>query len=118
MSAPRTVVIVGAGLAGARAAEALRGGGFDGRIVLVGAEPHRPYERPPLSKSYLQGRADRASLDVRPAQWYLDNRVELHLDTLVTKIHRHTHELETAGGTWLPYDTLLLTTAPRPRRLP
>ncbi|MCE3555676.1 FAD-dependent oxidoreductase [Pseudonocardia sp. RS11V-5] len=118
MSGPRTVVIVGAGLAGATAAEALRTGGFDGRITLVGAEPHRPYERPPLSKDYLQGRADRASLDVRPAQWYVDNRIELRLDTLVTKVHRHAHELETATGAWLPYDKLLLTTGARPRRLP
>lgn len=117
MSGPRTVVIVGAGLAGATAAEALRSNGFDGRIVLVGAEPHRPYERPPLSKDYLQGRADRASLDVRPARWYIDNRVELQLDTLVTRIHRHAHELETATGAWLPYDRLLLTTGARPRRL-
>jgi 3-phenylpropionate/trans-cinnamate dioxygenase ferredoxin reductase subunit len=117
-STPPTFVIVGAGLAGATAAEALRSGGFDGRIVLVGAEAHRPYERPPLSKGYLQGRSDRGSLEVRPLRWYVDNRVELRLDTLVTKIHRHAHELETATGAWLSYDKLLLTTGARPRRLP
>ena len=64
MSDSRTFAIVGAGLAGAKAAEALRAEGFDGRVVLLGAEPHRPYERPPLSKGYLQGGAHRESIYV------------------------------------------------------
>jgi 3-phenylpropionate/trans-cinnamate dioxygenase ferredoxin reductase subunit len=118
MNDPRTFVIVGAGLAGAKAAEALRGGGFGGRIVLVGDETHRPYERPPLSKGYLQGAAERASLDVHPVQWYADHDIELRLGSAVTTIHRQHHELETHDGTRLPYDKLLLTTGARPRRLP
>ena len=75
----RTVVIVGAGLAGARTAEKLRAGGHTGAIVLVGAEEHLPYERPPLSKSYLAGTADRASLDVHDRRWYRDHDVTLRL---------------------------------------
>lgn len=68
MSDPPTFAVVGAGLAGAKAAEALRAEGFDGNVVLLGAEPHRPYERPPLSKAYLQGSADRDTVFVhRPS---------------------------------------------------
>jgi 3-phenylpropionate/trans-cinnamate dioxygenase ferredoxin reductase component len=66
MSDPRTFAIVGAGLAGAKAAQALRTEGFDGRIALLGAEPRPPYERPPLSKGYLQGSSDRDTVYVHP----------------------------------------------------
>lgn len=72
-------VIIGGGLAGAKTAEGLRDGGCTGPIVLVGAEEHLPYERPPLSKDYLTGTADRASIDVHDRQWYADHDVELRL---------------------------------------
>ena len=76
-----TFAIVGAGLAGAKAAEALRTEGFAGRIVLLGAEPHRPYERPPLSKGYLQGSAERDTVYVHPPEWYAEHQVDLRLGT-------------------------------------
>jgi 3-phenylpropionate/trans-cinnamate dioxygenase ferredoxin reductase subunit len=70
MSNAESFVIVGAGLAGAKAAEALRTQGFRGRIVLIGDEPHLPYERPPLSKGYLLGERDRDTVFVHPREWY------------------------------------------------
>ncbi|GAA1170011.1 NAD(P)/FAD-dependent oxidoreductase [Pseudonocardia alaniniphila] len=118
MTDPRTFAIVGAGLAGAKAAEALRVEGFDGRIVLLGTESHRPYERPPLSKGYLLGNADRDSAYVHPAEWYPEHRVELRVDTTVTEIDRRAHELVIGDGDRLAYDKLLLTTGATPRRLP
>jgi 3-phenylpropionate/trans-cinnamate dioxygenase ferredoxin reductase component len=118
MSDPRTFAIVGAGLAGAKAAEALRNEGFDGRIVLLGAEPHRPYERPPLSKGYLQGSSDRDTVYVHPSRWYTENEIELRLDTPVTAIDRRAHEIAIGDGSRLHYDKLLLTTGATPRKLP
>jgi 3-phenylpropionate/trans-cinnamate dioxygenase ferredoxin reductase subunit len=113
-----TIAIVGAGLAGAKAAETLRGEGFRGRVVLIGDEDERPYERPPLSKEYLQGRAERASTFVHPAEWYAEHDVDLRLQTRVTAVHRDEHEVELADGTRLPYGALLLATGAEPRRLP
>jgi 3-phenylpropionate/trans-cinnamate dioxygenase ferredoxin reductase subunit len=118
MSDPRTFAIVGAGLAGAKAAEALRTEGFDGRIVLLGAEPHRPYERPPLSKGYLQGSADRGTVYVHPPEWYAEHQVDLRLGTPVTVLDRRDHELVTSDGSRLRYDKLLLATGATARRLP
>jgi 3-phenylpropionate/trans-cinnamate dioxygenase ferredoxin reductase component len=117
MSDSRTFAIVGAGLAGTKATEALRTEGFDGRIVLFGAEPHRPYERPPLSKGYLQGSSGRDTVYVHPPDWYTEHQVELRLDTPVTAIDRRAHEIVTGGGR-LRYDKLLLATGATPRRLP
>ena len=117
MSDIATYAIVGAGLAGAKTAEVLRTEGFDGRIVLLGSEPHRPYERPPLSKGYLQGTSDRDEVFVHPPQWYADNEVDLRLDTTVTELDRRAHELVLDGGRRLPYDKLLLATGASPRRL-
>lgn len=117
MSDSPTFAIVGAGLAGAKAVEALRAEGFDGRIVLLGTEPHRPYERPPLSKGYLQGSAERDSVFVHPPQWYAEHHVELRCDTEVTALDRHSHELVTDDGSRLRYDKLLLTTGATPRQL-
>ncbi len=77
MTARQSIVIVGAGLAGAKATQTLRTEGFDGPITLVGDEPHRPYERPPLSKGYLQGTAERESVFVHPATWYAEHGVDL-----------------------------------------
>ncbi|MCE3556078.1 FAD-dependent oxidoreductase [Pseudonocardia sp. RS11V-5] len=118
MSDSGTFAIVGAGLAGAKTAEALRADGFDGRIVLLGAEPHRPYERPPLSKGYLQGNAERDTVFVHSAAWYAEHKVDLRLDTVVTAVDRREHELTTRGGERLRYDKLLLATGATPRRLP
>jgi 3-phenylpropionate/trans-cinnamate dioxygenase ferredoxin reductase subunit len=113
----QTFVIVGAGLAGATAAATLRAEGFGGRIVLVGAEPHAPYERPPLSKGYLTGSADRASVFVHPEPWYAENGVELRASTRVTELDRSRHELVLDGGVRLGYDKVLLTPGAVPRRL-
>ena len=110
-------VIVGAGLAGAKAAEALREQGFDGRVILVGAEAHRPYERPPLSKGYLSGKSDREKVFVHTEDWYAEHRVEFTAERSVTAIDRAAHRVEFADGTSIGYDKLLLTTGSSPRRL-
>jgi len=117
MSDSRTFAVIGAGLAGAKAVEALRAEGFDGRLVLFGAEPHRPYERPPLSKGYLLGKAERDSVFVHPAGWYAEHDVDLRLDTAVAGLDRHAHELINGHGDPLHYDRLLLATGAAPRRL-
>ncbi len=118
MNDARTFAIVGAGLAGAKAAEALRAEGFDGHLVLLGAEPHRPYERPPLSKGYLHGSAERETVFVHPQAWYAEHDVDLRVDTAVTAIDRRNREILTTDGSRLRYDKLLLTTGASPRRLP
>ncbi|WP_171055639.1 MULTISPECIES: NAD(P)/FAD-dependent oxidoreductase [unclassified Nonomuraea] len=113
-----TFVIAGAGLAGAKAAQALREEGFDGEIVLIGAEAERPYERPPLSKDYLQGRSEREKIYVHPPQWYADNDVDLRLGRRVTRIELGHHLVRLSDGSRQPYDKLLLATGAVPRRLP
>ncbi|MEV8144953.1 FAD-dependent oxidoreductase [Specibacter sp. NPDC078709] len=118
MGAQPTFVIVGAGLAGAKAAEALRTEGFNGRILLFGAEPEPPYERPALSKSFLQGTSERAKIYVHAKQWYADHDIELHTSTTVTAIDRTQREIKLANGNRLAYDKLLLTTGASPRQLP
>jgi len=113
-----TFVIVGAGLASAKAAETLRTEGFDGNIVLIGAEPDRPYERPPLSKGLLLGTADRDSAFVHEPDWYRDNGVDLRTGTTVTSVDRDRRQVTLSGGEGLGYDKLLLATGARPRTLP
>ena len=81
MTSGRTFVIVGASLAGAKAAETLRAEGFEGRLVLVGAEEQRPYERPPLSKEYLRGEAGLDRVYVHPEGFYAEQEIELRLGT-------------------------------------
>jgi 3-phenylpropionate/trans-cinnamate dioxygenase ferredoxin reductase subunit len=110
-----TFAIVGAGLAGARAVETLRAEGFDGRIVLFGAEAHLPYERPALSKGYLQGTAEAPF--AHPAEWYAEQDVDLRLGTRVTALDPTAHEVATADGDRLRYAKLLLTTGASPRPL-
>ena len=117
MSADLRNVIVGASLAGAKAAQTLREEGFDGSIVLIGEEAERPYERPPLSKDYLQGKSERESIYVHPQTWYEDHNVELRLGVAVVGIDREQHEVTMADGEQLGYDKLLLTTGSSPRRL-
>jgi 3-phenylpropionate/trans-cinnamate dioxygenase ferredoxin reductase component len=113
-----TFVIVGASLGGARAAEALRDEGFDGQIVLIGAEAHHPYERPPLSKGYLQGTEERQSIFVHDDGWYAEHAIDLRLGTAVTAIDRNLRQVALASGETVGYDKLLLTTGAVPVRLP
>jgi 3-phenylpropionate/trans-cinnamate dioxygenase ferredoxin reductase component len=103
-------VIVGAGLAGAKAAETLRTEGFDGPIVLIGDEVEIPYERPPLSKGYLLGKEERHTAAVHPAPWYDEQGIDLRLGTPVVAVDPAAHEVELAGGERLRYAKLLLTT--------
>jgi 3-phenylpropionate/trans-cinnamate dioxygenase ferredoxin reductase subunit len=113
-----TFVIVGASLAGARAAEALRTEGFEGQIVLIGHERHYPYERPPLSKGYLQGSEARDSIFVHEEGWYAEHGVDLRLGVGVTAIDRELRQLTLSTGETVGYDKLLLTTGATPTLLP
>jgi 3-phenylpropionate/trans-cinnamate dioxygenase ferredoxin reductase subunit len=117
MITDRTHVIVGASLAGAKAAETLRAEGFEGPVVLIGAESDRPYERPPLSKDYLLGKAERETLYVHPQEWYAEHDVDLRLGVTVTAIDRAAHEVSLADGSKASYAKLLLATGSSPRRL-
>lgn len=117
MTAPKSIVIVGASLAGAKAAEALREEGYDGRLVLVGDEPERPYERPPLSKDYLRGDAGLDRVYVHDAGFYDERAIELRTGTRVTAIDPATRTVTLAGGEDLAWDRLLLTVGAEPRRL-
>jgi 3-phenylpropionate/trans-cinnamate dioxygenase ferredoxin reductase component len=110
-------VIVGASLAGATATMALREEGFDGPLVLVGDEREHPYERPPLSKDYLQGKSEKQQIYVRPDSWYPEHGVELVLGTSVTGIDRSEHQVVLSDGRRVDYAKLLLTTGSSPRRL-
>jgi len=110
-------VIVGASLAGAKAAETLRQEGFDGPLVLIGGETERPYERPPLSKEYLIGKADRDTIYVHPQSWYAEHDVHLRLGTHVTAIDPAAHEIVPADGSRVGYAKLLLTTGSSVRHL-
>jgi 3-phenylpropionate/trans-cinnamate dioxygenase ferredoxin reductase component len=112
-----TFLIVGASLAGAKAAEELRAQGFDGRVTLIGAEPERPYERPPLSKDYLRGEAERAQAYVHPDDFYAQQEIELETGTQVTAIEPGTSRVRLGDGRELGYDRLLLATGAEPRRL-
>ena len=113
----QTFVIVGAGLAGAKAAETLREEGYDGRLVLVGAEPERPYERPPLSKEYLRGETDREQAYVHEAAFYEEHGIELRSGEHVVRLDPGRRELTLQSDEPLAYDRLLLATGSAPRRL-
>ena len=118
MSLTDGMVVIGAGLAGAKAVEALRGNGFTGAVTLVGAELHLPYERPPLSKSYLAGQSTFDDAVVHPAQWYEEHDVDLRLGMRATAVDPATHTVTLAEGSTLGYRKLLLATGAIPRRLP
>jgi 3-phenylpropionate/trans-cinnamate dioxygenase ferredoxin reductase subunit len=116
MSNQRSFVIVGAGLAGAKAAETLRDEGFDGRITLIGDEPERPYERPPLSKEYLRGEADGKPF-VHPEDFYEEHEIELLTGRSATSIDAGGREVVLDDDRRLSYDALLLATGAEPRRI-
>ena len=113
-----TFVIVGAGLAGAKAAETLREEGFDGRVVLLGAEPHRPYERPPLSKDYLRGEAERDAAFVHEEGFYAEKDIELRTSTRRRAVDLDAREVELEGGERIGFSKLLLAPGAEPRVLP
>ncbi len=112
-----TIAIVGAGLAATTLAAELREGGYDGPLVIYGAEPHLPYDRPPLSKGVLLGRAEPGSATLHDAQWYRDHDIDLRTGTEVTAISPGDHLLHTQAGEET-YTTLVLATGSEPRRLP
>ncbi|MEH6796152.1 MAG: FAD-dependent oxidoreductase [Rhodococcus sp. (in: high G+C Gram-positive bacteria)] len=109
------IVIVGAGLAGIRTAEHCRRAGFDGELVLIGDEPHLPYDRPPLSKKVLRGDALDSTLE--PEQFFADNRIDLRLGTSVSGLDTETRTITLQDGSSIGYDNLVIATGLRPRRL-
>jgi 3-phenylpropionate/trans-cinnamate dioxygenase ferredoxin reductase subunit len=112
-----TFVTVGASLCAATAAAGLREEGFDGRLVLIGAEEHPPYERPPLSKEYLRGEAPFEETLIRPPEWYTENEVELRTGARAVQIQPKASSVVLAGGEPMRYDALLVATGSRNRRL-
>ncbi|MBX5470372.1 MAG: FAD-dependent oxidoreductase [Thermoleophilaceae bacterium] len=117
MPTTRRFVIVGAGLAGAKAAETLREEGFDGEVVLLGAEAERPYERPPLSKEYLRRESEREKIYVHEEGFYEERGIDLRTRTVVEAIEPSSSEVVLAGGERLSYDALLIATGSAPRRI-
>ena len=117
VDAHETYVIVGAGLAGAKAAETLRAEGFTGRVILIGEEREAPYERPGLSKGFLTGTASRSDLFVHDSHWYTEHDIELRLGAPATRLDRPARTLHLADGTVLTYDKLLIATGSAPRTL-
>ena len=117
MTQDQTFVVVGGGLAAAKAAEAMRERGFAGRIVLLAGEPHLPYERPPLSKDYLKTGEKLDEAFVHDQAWYAAHAIEVHTATTVASIDRRAHAVVTAAGERIGYTRLLLATGSSPRRL-
>jgi 3-phenylpropionate/trans-cinnamate dioxygenase ferredoxin reductase subunit len=113
----RTFVIVGGGLGGAKAAEALRERGFDGKVVLIAEEEHLPYERPPLSKDFLAGKKKLSDFTVHDSDWYRQNKIELRTSTEALSIDPTEHTVTLSDDTSLHYDKQLLATGSRSRWL-
>src|SRR5437868_5955405 len=114
---PRTISIVGAGLAGASAAAALRTRAFDGEIVLVGSEAHLPYERPMLSKEYLRGEADSAKLSAKPGPFYADNAIDVRPSLTAIGLRPREQAVVLSDGSTQHFDRLLLATGAAPKKL-
>src|SRR3984885_9509323 len=114
---PETIVIIGAGQAGAQAVENWRAEGFAGPIPMVGAKAYPPYQRPPLSKAYLLGTFERPRLFLKADAYYAEAGCDLLLNTNAKAIHRADRTVELTDGRKLPYDKLLLATGARVRKL-
>ena len=117
-NAQETIVVVGAGHAGGSVVAFLRQYGWAGAITLVGAEPIAPYHRPPLSKAWLTGQADAASLALRPERFYTDGAIDLRLGGTATAIDRSRKNVTLTNGEILAYDHLILALGARARKLP
>ena len=117
MADSKTFVIVGGGLAGAKAAEALREKGFDGKVVLLADEQYLPYERPPLSKEFLAGKKSLDDFTVHDSEWYRDNKIDLRVDTEVKSVDPKAHSVTLSDDATVKYDKLLLATGSRTRWL-
>ncbi|HJX78277.1 NAD(P)/FAD-dependent oxidoreductase [Glutamicibacter sp.] len=109
-----SIVIVGGGLAAATTVNELREQGHTGTITLIGQEQELPYERPPLSKGYLQGNDKLEDFTVKPAQWYQEHNVQLHLGVRAEKIDRENQQVSLSDGSTVDYDQLVLATGARP----
>jgi 3-phenylpropionate/trans-cinnamate dioxygenase ferredoxin reductase subunit len=117
MADQQTFIIVGASLAGAKAAEELRTAGFDGRVLLLGAEPERPYERPPLTKEYLRDESPREKAYVHQEGFYADQEIELLTDAEVSAVDAGASRVTLTNGREFEFDRLLLTVGAQPRRI-
>ncbi|MBW9093270.1 FAD-dependent oxidoreductase [Microbacterium jejuense] len=111
------MLIIGGGLAGGTAAEALRDEGFDGDLTVVAAEAHPPYQRPPLSKGYLAGDEGLDAVILHPAEWYADRGIRLVTGVSATSLDPGAHTVELEDGERLAYDAVLLATGATPRML-
>lgn len=118
MNAPGRIAVVGAGLAAVSLCDALRGQGYDGQLVLYSAESGLPYDRPPLSKDVLLGKARHEDVLLRPEQWYADQDVELRDGARVRAIRPHDEGVELADGGIAAADRIVLATGGTPRALP
>jgi 3-phenylpropionate/trans-cinnamate dioxygenase ferredoxin reductase component len=112
------ILIAGGGLAAQRACETLRRSGYEGRLRVIAAEPHQPYDRPPLSKEYLAAEIDESALWFRSSDWYAENDVELLADKPATRLDPAGREVTICDGTRIAYEQLLIATGSSPRRLP
>lgn len=110
------IVIIGGGMAAGHAAVELRESGYDGDLVVFAGEPHPPYERPPLSKGYLAGKAEAGDTYLKPAQWYGEHTIDVRTATRIERIDLADHVVQFAGGTQ-PYSRLLIATGAQPRTL-
>ncbi|MHC5655331.1 NAD(P)/FAD-dependent oxidoreductase [Stappia sp.] len=113
-----SIVIVGAGQAGAQIAHSLRTGGYTGRLTLIGDEAHPPYQRPPLSKKHLSGEIDDAGLHLRPSAFYSQNEIDCRFASPVTAIDRAAKTVALEDGESVSYDKLVIATGTRPRTIP
>ena len=116
--AAQRVVIVGAGPAGLATAKGYREAGGEGAVTLIGAEPHLPYRRPPLTKDFLRGELERAELSLEEASWFAERSVDLRLGTEVAAIDPAGGAVRLADGESVPADACVLATGSRPQRLP
>ena len=112
------IIVIGAGQAAASFIAKLRGGNYEGRIVLIGNEKQLPYQRPPLSKKYLLGQMELPRLLLRPQEWYDDHQVELKLGINVEEINRETNSITLDSGETIEYSNLMLSTGSTPHWLP